>query len=82
MPRYNHAYDIGFSLTSNHERGDDVTPEMFREALVQRMKDLDAHDEWGEAIGCPFDTYCEDDDVPDDTPSLDTSFHDHEMDIN
>lgn len=60
MPRYNHAYDLAFSLVSNHERGDDVTPEMFRAALVARMEDLDASNAWGEALGCPFDTYCED----------------------
>jgi len=57
--RYNHAYDIGFSLESNHPKGEDVTPDMLRTALLNRIKDLDDADEWGEiwSNSVPFDTY-------------------------
>ena len=46
--KYNHAYDIAFSLESNHEFGEDVTPGMLRTALLNRIKDLDDANEWGE----------------------------------
>lgn len=59
-PRYNHAYDLAFTLISEHPQGEDVTPEMFRAALMKRIEDLDRHNEWQEACGCPFDTYLED----------------------
>lgn len=57
--KYNHAYDIAFSLESNHEYGEDVTPDMLRTALINRIKDLDNANEWGEINGnsVPFDTY-------------------------
>ena len=57
--KYNHAYDICFSLESNHEFGEDVTPDMLRTALLNRIKDLDKANEWGEihANSVPFDTY-------------------------
>lgn len=57
MARYNHAYEIAFSLESSHEDGDDVTPQMLRTALLRRMDDLDIAGEWEEAVGAPFDTY-------------------------
>ncbi len=56
--KYNHAYTIAFSLESNHPTGDDVTPDMFRTALLNRVKDLDSSNEWGEvASEYPYDTY-------------------------
>ncbi len=65
--KYNHAYDICFSLESNTESGEDVTPDMLRTALLNRIKDLDDANEWGEihANSVPFDTYevLESDDV-------------------
>lgn len=57
--KYNHAYTIAFSLESNHPTGDDVTPDTYRTALLNRIKDLDESDEWAE-VACndmPYDTY-------------------------
>lgn len=71
MPRYNHAFDIAFSVISDDPGGDDVTPAMLKEALLKRIADLDASydpanpsdkgGEWLEAVGVPFDTYEEED---------------------
>ena len=56
--KYNHAFDIAFSLESDHETGDDVTPQMLSSALRKRANDLDRNPmEWLEATGTPFDTY-------------------------
>lgn len=65
MPRFNHAYDIGFEVAgSTKEDGSDVTPAMLRAALMRRIIDLDEsqpdHGEWHEAVGSPFDTHEED----------------------
>ena len=57
VKRYNHAYDVAFSLVSNDPEGKDVTPAMLRAALLRRVADLDANDQWEEAVGAPFDTY-------------------------
>jgi hypothetical protein len=58
-PTYNHLYTLAFSVVSQHPKGEDVTPSMFRDAIVDRMADLDCADEWEEAIGPPHDTYKE-----------------------
>jgi len=65
MPKFNHAYTIAFSLISDDEQADDVTPAMLRTALRKRIVDLDASVpcEWEEAVGAPFDTF-EDDEAP------------------
>ena len=57
--KYNHAYDICFSLESEHEYGEDVTADMLRTALLNRIKDLDKANEWNEILAnsVPFDTY-------------------------
>ena len=55
---YNHAFDIAFTLLSAHPRGDDVTAEMIRAALVERLRAL-SDEELIEAVGRPFDTYAE-----------------------
>jgi hypothetical protein len=63
MPQYNHAYDVAFSLVSNDPEGLDVTPAMFRAALLRRIAQIDAeeaHGGWEQACGAPFDTYEED----------------------
>ena len=63
MPRYNHAYEVAFSLVSNEAEGRDVSPAMFRAALLRRVTELDAeeaHGGWEQACGAPFDTYKED----------------------
>jgi hypothetical protein len=61
MGQYNHAFTVAFSVLSNNPKGEDVTPEMFKAALTKRMKDLDEHDEWEEAVGGPFDSYFDED---------------------
>jgi hypothetical protein len=52
--KYNHAFDIAFSVVSEHP---DVTAEQVREALIKRV--IQAYDsgELLEAVGAPFDTY-------------------------
>jgi len=57
--KYNHAYTIAFSLESNHPKGDDVTPDMYRTALLNRIKDLDATDAFDflASTDTPYDTY-------------------------
>ena len=60
MTRYNHAYELAFSVVSNDPEGLDVTPEMFRAALLRRIVQLDAeaaHGGWEQACGAPFATY-------------------------
>jgi hypothetical protein len=60
MKRYNHAYELAFSVVSNDPEGLDVTPAMFRAALLRRIAQLDAeeaHGGWEQACGAPFDTY-------------------------
>jgi len=62
MPRYNHAYTVGFELISNHPAGDDVTAQDLKAALLKRIESLDSAGdfEWLEATGAPFDTHEED----------------------
>ena len=55
-PKYNHAFDITFSLTSECPTGDTVTGAQLREALMQRLLNL-TDDELVEAAGMPFDSY-------------------------
>lgn len=57
MTKYNHAFDIAFSLESDDPDAKDVTPAMFKAALLERIAQLDASNEWEEACGAPFDTY-------------------------
>ncbi len=61
MPKYNHAYTIAFSLTSEHPTGDDVTQDQFVRALLLRIEDLIKWNGMDEAIGKPFNTYEEKD---------------------
>ena len=63
VKRYNHAYDVAFSLVSNDPEGRDVTPAMFREALLRRVVEIDRADNWEEAVGAPFNTYEEEGDA-------------------
>jgi hypothetical protein len=55
--KYNHAFDIAFSIVSDHPTGEDVTAEQVREALIQRVHTAYSSGELLEAIGAPFDTY-------------------------
>ena len=53
--KYNHAVDIAFEVISNDEQGVDITPDMYRLALMRRIEELDRTNTWNEAIGI-FDT--------------------------
>lgn len=55
-PRFNHAYSFAFEVISNDDRGEDVTADMLRSALMARLNRLD-EDEMIEACGCPWDTF-------------------------
>ena len=57
MTRYDHAYTVAFSLTSNHPTGEDVTADQAYTALRARIKGLMENEEMLEAIGAPYDTY-------------------------
>ncbi|MDP1577974.1 MAG: hypothetical protein Q8L76_14655 [Cypionkella sp.] len=57
---FSHAFDFAFEVVSNRKDGTDVTAEMLRAALIQRVRRL-TRDELREACGC-FDTA----EVPDD----------------
>ena len=57
---------MAFSLVSNDPEGRDVTPVMFREALLRRITQLDAEEAfggWEGACGAPDDTYEEEGDA-------------------
>ena len=54
--RYNHAVSLAFEVISNDEYGADITPAMLREALLQRMVNLDSDAEWLDATMPPYDT--------------------------
>jgi hypothetical protein len=56
MKRYNHAYDIAFTVESEHPTGDDLTPRQLRLAIMSRLAAL-PDSEMLEAVGMPFDTY-------------------------
>jgi hypothetical protein len=63
MARYNHVYDMAFSVVSDTPDGSDVTQAMLRAALFKRIHDIDAEAEFGgmeQACGGPYDTYEED----------------------
>jgi hypothetical protein len=51
MTKYNHMFDVAFSLESNDCEAEDVTPSMLRAALLKRIILLDAENEWSHACG-------------------------------
>ena len=55
--KYNHAVALAFEVISEDPDGEDFTPAMLKEALLQRMVNLDIGNEWVEAIGAPYYTY-------------------------
>jgi len=59
MKRYNHAFDIGFSLESSCPTGENVTAGELIAALKQRVNDLENFNDCSiiEAVGLPWDTY-------------------------
>jgi hypothetical protein len=64
MPKFNHLFEMAFSLDSDSEDASDVTPAMLRDALLRRIADLDQNADWLEACGC-CDTYEHTDDLED-----------------
>ncbi len=57
MPRYSHAFDIGFELVSYND-GENVTAKELISALKRRVSNLEENgDEIIEACGLPFDTH-------------------------
>lgn len=56
MPKYNHAFTIGFEVVSRLESGHDVTGSQLREAIESRLKRL-TDDEILETCDSPYDTY-------------------------
>ncbi len=61
MSDYNHMYTVAFSLVSQQKNGEDVTADMLRKALQNRIEDLDFSGDlaWLEAVNGPEDTYKE-----------------------
>jgi len=55
MAKFNHLYDIAFSVISNDEDGEDITGAMVRESILRRLAGI-TDDEIMEAIGY-CDTY-------------------------
>ena len=58
MAKYNHAFDIAFSIETDNN-GENVTAKELKAGLAKRLADLLASDdvEIIEACGLPFDTY-------------------------
>lgn len=55
---YNHAFDIAFEVKgSKCPDGTDITEQMFKNAMSNRIETLLRERNWKEAIGAPFDTY-------------------------
>ena len=55
-PTYDHAYTIAFSVkTTNNE--EEVTVEEYKAALMQRIADLENHNEWVGVLDFPYDSY-------------------------
>lgn len=55
MKTYNHAFTIAFTVISDHPEGEDITPQQFRHAILDRLASL-VEDELLEAVGPPYDT--------------------------
>jgi hypothetical protein len=57
MKKYNHAYSLGFAVNTDRDAQQAVNKEEIINALLERIVNLNEHDEWDEALGAPFDTY-------------------------
>lgn len=57
MPKYNHAYDIAFSVVSEHEK--EATPAQIISALQERVNEMvwSNNEYLYECVGAPFDTF-------------------------
>ena len=56
MPRYSHQLLLAFTVESEAESGDDITPEQIKDAVYRRFRDCTDNDEWLEACLPPNDT--------------------------
>ena len=56
MPKYNHLFSIAFSVVSEDADANDVTDEMLREALRDRLRCID-EDDMVNACNNEQDTY-------------------------
>ncbi len=54
--KYNHAFDLAFSLETFND-AENVTIEEAKAALLARIEELDRDQLWAEAVGASFDTY-------------------------
>lgn len=58
MPRFNHAFDIGFEVVSDDRNAEDVTADMLRKALEARIAQLDSSGDLAWLAAClKFDTF-------------------------
>ncbi|NEI71012.1 hypothetical protein GR212_15645 [Rhizobium lusitanum] len=67
MTRFNHAVSVAFTVISSDKEGNDFTPAMLKEALLNRIRDMDNSpkgNEWLDAVGAPFDTVEEEEQTP------------------
>lgn len=55
MPKYNHAFDIAFSIETDNE-GENVTADELREGLRKRLDGI-SDAELIESCGLPWNTY-------------------------
>jgi len=62
MTNYSHGCDLAFEVVSQHKDGEDITPAMFRLAIIKRINDIDRTDSWDQTINI-FDTYNTDTDI-------------------
>ena len=56
MTKYNHAFDIAFSVETEND-AENVTKIEIIQALLLRISFLIEEDNFAEAIGAPFDTF-------------------------
>jgi hypothetical protein len=50
VPRYSHQVTLAFDVYSADKNGKDITPAMFKAALLARIEDLDRSNEWSDAV--------------------------------
>ena len=62
MTNYSHGCDLAFEVVSQHKDGKDITPAMFRLAIIKRINDIDRTNSWDQTINI-FDTYDMDTDI-------------------
>lgn len=54
---YNHAFDIAFSIDTDKENAEDVTPLELMQAIINRAIQAYNDEELHEACGMAFDSY-------------------------